>query len=522
MPEIEGSAFNDCQALTSVNIPASVKSIGSYAFYSCQKLPWLMFPDDITYIGPNAFWEGTKLNVYDKTRTLLALWEAGYTPYLMKTETLLKSPSALVEATTQTTVTVKIENYLEGYVYSYGGQEFKGDKVELKNLYPDVTTNAYVGMSLGEVYPIIHQLKFEYTTKPITPTITVHKTASSVDISVSYQEGDAKVSSQRLVKNPSYVSKKRISGGTDVEGLAYSEKGLEPNSYVGEFAYEVVVGDGSYTVSYITQVSVNTDALTLITQQPKVVSVGNVIVAADSNLDDEEENVGFEWRRTDWTDEFASNTGKGALFEGRMEGYIRNMNAEKLWKYRPYYLSAAGTYYYGDWVGLDPSNTSYFEPTVHTYEKTVIEGNTALVKGYALAGTDKITVQGFKYWKQTVATRGDVSVPSDAITVEAQGQVMTASLTNLDFGATYQFLSFATTSEGETFYGELKEFVTASAAGDANGDGTVDKADVEEVANYIMGKASDAFNKEAADVNGDGTVNAADIVVIVNIINNKK
>ena len=54
--------------------------------------------------------------------------------------------------------------------------------------------------------------------------------------------------------------------------------------------------------------------------------------------------------------------------------------------------------------------------------------------------------------------------------------------------------------------------------GDANGDGTVNAADIVEVVNYIMGNPSGKFNQEAADANGDGTVNAADIVTIVNII----
>lgn len=57
--------------------------------------------------------------------------------------------------------------------------------------------------------------------------------------------------------------------------------------------------------------------------------------------------------------------------------------------------------------------------------------------------------------------------------------------------------------------------------GDANGDGTVNAADIVEVVNYIMNKPSDKFKEDAADANGDGVVNAADIVAIVNIIMGK-
>jgi hypothetical protein len=54
--------------------------------------------------------------------------------------------------------------------------------------------------------------------------------------------------------------------------------------------------------------------------------------------------------------------------------------------------------------------------------------------------------------------------------------------------------------------------------GDANGDGTINAADIVEVVNYIMGSPSGKFDKDAADANEDTTVNAADIVAIVNII----
>jgi hypothetical protein len=53
--------------------------------------------------------------------------------------------------------------------------------------------------------------------------------------------------------------------------------------------------------------------------------------------------------------------------------------------------------------------------------------------------------------------------------------------------------------------------------GDANGDNSINAADIVLLVNIIMGNSSDADNS-AADVNGDGVVNAADIVEIVNMI----
>ena len=59
---------------------------------------------------------------------------------------------------------------------------------------------------------------------------------------------------------------------------------------------------------------------------------------------------------------------------------------------------------------------------------------------------------------------------------------------------------------------------TYKLRGDVNGDGIVNQADVDIVANYIMG-TSTGFSFEDVDVNNDGYANAADIVKIVEVIN---
>lgn len=203
--------------------------------------------------------------------------------------------------------------------------------------------------------------------------------------------------------------------------------------------------------------------VSLETQQPKVVKEGNVIVSAKTNLDESVTSVGFEWRRTDWTDDFASNTSKAYIYDGTMEGYIRNMNTNHLWKYRPYYEGYKGTKYYGEWVGLDPSNTSYFEPTVHTYADISVNGSSAKVKGYVQRGTDNISSQGFAYWKTGGASAkayAPTSIPANATKVEAKGTVMETTLSGLDYNSTYAYVAYVTTSEGETLYGDQRTFTT--------------------------------------------------------------
>ena len=57
--------------------------------------------------------------------------------------------------------------------------------------------------------------------------------------------------------------------------------------------------------------------------------------------------------------------------------------------------------------------------------------------------------------------------------------------------------------------------------GDANNDGDVNAADIEEVANAIVGNPSEKYNKAAADIDGNGIVDVSDLTQIVEIVKAK-
>ena len=441
--------------MTNAIIPESVTSIGQYAFYNCSSLTSVTIPESVTSISNFAFYGCNKVSFYVNrgSYALLYVWNNHESdPYEIGTLQMLSRPSISVRSTTQTTIKYSINNIYPELEYKCTYNENVGENEYLiKGLRPEYTQNiSLIVLSANNSY----NTSTSAITSPINPLIIGNCiTASSISVRGKYTEGDAKV-----------ISCSYIINGVEIEGEEGRLCGLDPNKTYDIIKYKVVVeDDNGSTFPYLSSNSISTAPLTLTTQQPKVISMGNVIVAAISNLDNEETNVGFEWRRIDWTDEFASNTDEAYLYEGTMESYICNLYTEKLWKYRPFYQSNSGNRYYGDWVGIDPTNTSYFEPTVHTYAQITVTGNRAEVKGYAMRGTDNVTSQGFLYWPTSVASarRRVNSVPADAIKILASGNVMTATLEDLEYETQYCYVAFVTTSEGETFYGESQLFNTS-------------------------------------------------------------
>ncbi len=487
-----------------------VQSIGDYAFNSCTDLNSITFGDNIQTIGSNAL-PACNYFVNRGTYGLLHLWNAGLEPMETGTTDILYHPSVTVSDVTQTTATVQLNNInYEDYTFTYGDQEITSTDFTLTGLRPEQPLPC-LKASLGE---ISFSTGDEYTTSAISPFVTYSQSATTITATGSYIEGDAQVTGQRMTLN-----------GTTEDGNSIKVTKLEPGTtYTVNYEIDVAYGDnGQDTYTYTGAADVTTDFVTLTTQSPKVISAGNVVVSAESNLDDEEAKVGFEWRRMDWGSDFASNTGKAYFYEGTLEGFIRNLNFadNTLWKCRPYYESEAGKKYYGEWMGIDPMNVGDYEPTVHTYSTVSVDGNTASVKGYVQRGTDNITSQGFKYWKKTSDVPSVSDIPSNAKTTEAKGTVMEASLTSLDNTSSYDYVAFATTSEGDTYYGVIRTLETGEGRlipGDANGDGVVNVTDIVEMVNSILGHPSAKFDPIAADVNGDGVVNVTDIVSVVNII----
>lgn len=471
--------------MSSIEIPVSVTSIGQYAFYrhfeNGEMINSVFLPDNVLTIGASAFayyrgsgyWSsGGERTIYTQkgTKTLLALWNSDYTPKEKGTNNSLPKPYLTIESK-QTSMLIKPSNLLSEYhnVCSYvipkgldrwssrvtesRNDTITGDELLIDGLYPDYNPQIKLSITLDNISYI---KTYSQKTSSLNLSVKDSVTSSSMYLLGTYSKEDVVVDSTWFERNGKIIA----------SGTKYTAKGLMPNSTDNvQFLASINYGkELQYQEKFSVYCNVKTNYLILKTMHPKVVSAGNVIVAAESNLDDEETNVGFEWRRTDWTDDFSSNTGGAYLFEGTMEGYIRNLYTEKLWKYRPYYTSNSGQTYYGDWVGIDPTNTSYFEPTVHTYAKVDIDEGKATLNGYVMTGTDAITEQGFEYWETDGGSQAKQRAPQNVKTITATGQRMSATLTGLKDATTYGYRAYVKTAGGTT-YGEERSFTMPVSTG---------------------------------------------------------
>ena len=129
-----------------------------------------------------------------------------------------------------------------------------------------------------------------------------------------------------------------------------------------------------------------------------------------------------------------------------------------------------------------------------------------------------------------VTVTGTFSINKYALTYTVDGDEYKSN--EVEYGANIT-PEAVPTKEGYTFSGwsEIPETMPAHDVtvtgvfykkGDANGDNTVNAADIVEIVNYIEGNPSEIFNKTAADMNGDKEIDSTDLEGVVNSIMEKE
>lgn len=292
-------------------------------------------------------------------------------------------------------------------------------------------------------------------TKAVSVSASAEVSPTAVKLLGSYAAGGAKIQSFTWYEDGTKTIKVADTKDATISGLV-------PGS-THQF-HLTIKGQGNWSASS-SKIKVTLPSVKFKMLQPKCVSESKAIIAAETNIIDNESNIGFQWKKYGAPESLAPKEGYAVVRDGVVEGYINNLQSTSYYNVRAFYKDVNGKYYYSDWITFDPSDFSFFEPTVKTYLTEAIGDNQATLRGYILPGTEDIIRQGFQYWidpKTKNISRADT--PSEEIfTVEAKGQMMTAEINDLKPGCKYVFRAFVETKSGFT-YGEEQSFQTSGTS----------------------------------------------------------
>ena len=216
-------------------------------------------------------------------------------------------------------------------------------------------------------------------------------------------------------------------------------------------------------IYYSSYTYVTTKAISITTLPAECVSDRTARICATTNCD-ASKGGGFEWRRYDAPDLVPSTYSDCPIINGKMSGSLKNLNINTYYKYRPYYKDSDGTYYFGEWLAFGTADAYvYFEPDVYTSTYT-IEDDIVWLKGFIVAGSDKIVRQGFEYWAVRDGGVQSPSFPSAVQVLLVADDAMDVALTDISPNTTYCYRAFATTEKGTT-YGATSRFTSPDAVG---------------------------------------------------------
>lgn len=351
---------------------------------------------------------------------------------------------------------INIEKF--GIYFNYNTKEYDGKNniklTELKNNTKYVIT-PFITYNGNKEYRGTYST---FTTNSILPIIkATRNTPTLIEFDCSHSIQDAKLKNEWV----EFLGNKYTSFPFYVKGLT--------NNRTYEAVYKVQTTCGVIESQKIT---VKTPAIKFVTLQPQGVSSTSSIVAAETNISEEETNVGFQWKKTDAPSGLSPREGYATITDGRLEGFIKNLQSTSYYNVRPFYKTEQGDYYYGAWVTFDPSDFSYFQPTVRTYDASNITDHSATLNGYVMPGTEDIIEQGFEYWqannsqqtKMKCVAFQTTQTKSDIITITAQGLRMSTQITELQSCNQYYYRSYVKTPKG-IIYGQERNFTTTLSTG---------------------------------------------------------
>lgn len=406
--------------------------------------------------------------------TLLISYIYGDEIYSYDKSVSTKIPEISIEKieSTQTTLSLCVSALIDETVTisEYGAEGYIGDDngmISINGLAPGASISLYPYVVYnGSRYTSPTSFKFSTTGMGVSATVT-EVGVTTAKLSGSFSKYGATI----LAYGFSELMESEGLDGLNIKNMERLDPSTVYHVYYGVNTKE----GGTYWAQqfrkepedrwgqYYSNIRFETAALTWETPAATATSLSSARMMVETNCD-AETGTGFEWRRIDAPELVPSTQAPCPVVDGRLVGSLRNLNPETYYKFRPYYTSASDKTYYGEWTGLFTGDANvYFEPEVRTLAESLTDKRTVRLAGYALAGSDDITEQGFQY-RAVGKAQAKARTAETWQSVVAKGIKMEATLDDLAYGTTYRYRAYAVTAKG-TFYGDEREFSTEAESG---------------------------------------------------------
>lgn len=325
--------------------------------------------------------------------------------------------------------------------------------VVINNLTPN-TKYEFVEVLISDETHIYEGRKFSLSTADIRKSLNIYPLGpTGMSIRYSYDVGDASFTSKEILFNGEVIEE-----GSSSEIILWN---LEPGAKY-DVRFAVVASGGTTHVSK----SIYLEDLQLMNLSADILNNNSARVHVETNVNDEEKGLGFQWRKYDAPESLPTSEAFGITYHGELNGVIHNLQSNSYYKVRAFYKDRNGKYLFSDWLTIDPNDFSYFEPIIHTYPIQNVFENSAQAKALVLEGSEPFISQGFQYWKadEVVSMTEEYSQANNIYFVEADGSNMVATLQNLESGTTYTVRPYVETVKGFV-YGEEESFMTLGECG---------------------------------------------------------
>ena len=454
--EIADRAFSECSKLTSIAIPNSVTSIGSSAFAYCYGLTSV-------HISDLAAW--CKISFGNDDANPLSYAHNLYLDGALITDLVIPNNTTSVGNYTfsrcSSLASVIIPNSITS-IGNYAFQNCSGLKyvIASPDVPPTIGDKTFSNINTNTLFYVANLKAFQeaqYWSKlNLLAFINVDTSEKSTSAVINFTHNLWK-------QDNKYIVSIGLEGGEQQTGNVLDYIGLEPNSEYKDIPVVLTANTGE---TETVNVSFSTTALELTTKPSKVVSSTTAILLAETNMSDAEVSCGFEYKRNDAPADMDGTKVFCPVASGQMAGRLKGLKDDVYYKYRAFYQSAAGNMYYGDWQYIFTGDVAVeFDPILYTYGATVVKENEATISGYALAGSEDFTEQGFEYWAESRAnnsTNAPRRMPAglnEHFFVQASGIALHATLTNLDAGTVYKYRVYGKVGD-QYYYGSEQSFTT--------------------------------------------------------------